>query len=44
VEQIHAGNRVRIVGAEGDYFEIRKLNGVIGFAPRDAIGEEEATR
>jgi hypothetical protein len=38
VEQIHAGQRVRIVGVQGDYFEIRKLNGVIGFAPRESIG------
>jgi len=44
IEQIHAGQRVRVVGevcdASGDcYFEVRKLNGIIGFAASHVIAE-----
>lgn len=44
IEQIHAGQRVRVVGEVCDassdcYFEIRKLNGVVGFAASRVIAE-----
>jgi hypothetical protein len=35
---VHAGNRVRILGMEGDFYVVRKLNGQFGFVRREDIG------
>lgn len=43
LDRIHVGARVRVVGETGDFFAVRKLNGVVGFAPRNSIGEDGGT-
>ena len=37
-DYIHAGAKVRVLGKQGDFFVVRKLNGLVGFVPRTSIG------
>lgn len=36
---VHAGSHVRILGKQGDFYVVRKLNGVFGFVRQADIGD-----
>jgi hypothetical protein len=37
LDSIHQGKRVRIIGEAGNYFLIRKLNGIVGFISSSSV-------
>jgi hypothetical protein len=36
---VHAGSRVRILGEQGEFYVVRKLNGQFGFVRKEDIGD-----